>query len=291
MVSGPAYQFYYDEYSGTPNSRPTLFLIIVSLKNQAGYNLLDKRSETETRSIPKPMKSLFPALGLWALLASCTTANPRFSSNSSSAADEYSASEEPITQSLFNDKSASISEEGIQKILAGTYSLPPKLRVAIVQLDNQSRQRYYWSEEQHLKAQQAYLDSFASKFKQSARVVSVAVIPDLLVSKTPTFTNIREAAVRMQADVVVAYHISSDVYTKYRAFSSPNIKAFATTQLLVLDVRTGLIPFSAISTKDALSQKTKEEVGNGEAISRIKNEAVLLTIADIGERISAFLTK
>lgn len=225
------------------------------------------------------------------MLSSCGVSNPCFSSNNSSEAIEYSPSEEPITQSLFNDKTASISEENIQKILAGTYTLPPKLRVAIVQLDNPNRQRYYWSEKQHLKAQQAYLDLFTNKFKQSPRVVSVAIIPDLLVSKAPSFTNIREAAVHMQDDIVVAYAISSDIYTKYRAFSSPDIKAFATTQLLVLDVRTGLIPFSAISTKDVLSQKTKEDVGNAEATGRIKNEAVLLTISDIGERISAFLAK
>jgi PBP1b-binding outer membrane lipoprotein LpoB len=236
------------------------------------------------------MKQLITALGICVLLSSCATANSRFSSNSEAV--DYLPNEEPITQSLFNDKNASISEEGIQKILAGTYTLPPKLRVAMVQLDNQTRpRRYYWNEEPYLKAQQAYLDLFTNTFKQSPRVVSVASIPALLVAQSPSFTSIREAAVRMQADVVVVYSISSDIYAKYRAFASPNIKAFATTQLLVLDVRTGLIPFSAISTKDTVSQKTKGEMDNAEAATRIKNEAVLLTISDIGGRISTFLAK
>ncbi len=238
------------------------------------------------------MKPSITALGICLLLASCTASNPRFSAGSSGPPDDYPPGEEPITQSLFNDKSASISEEGIQKILAGTYTLPPKLRVAIVQLDNQDRlRRYYWNEEPYLKAQQAYLDLFTRKVKQSARVVSVATIPSLLVASSPSFTTIREAAVRMQADVVVVYSISSDIYSRYRAFTSPTIKAFATTQLLVLDVRTGLIPFSAISTRDAVSQKSKAEVDHAEATSRIKDEAVLLTIADIGERMSGFLAK
>jgi hypothetical protein len=57
----------------------------------------------------------------------------------------------------------------------------------------------------------------------------------------------------------------------------------------VLDVRTGLIPFSAIVTKDTLSQKKKEELDYAEAASRIQNEAVLLTINDISEKITAFL--
>jgi hypothetical protein len=56
-----------------------------------------------------------------------------------------------------------------------------------------------------------------------------------------------------------------------------------------MDVRSGLIPFSAISTKDALSQKKKEELENAEAASRVQNEAVLATIKDVGEKIRGFL--
>jgi hypothetical protein len=197
-----------------------------------------------------------------------------------------------ITQSLFNDKASTISEEGIQRILNGTYKLPQQLRVAMVKLENpQARRMYwsYWNDEDYLKTQQSYLDLFSEKFRQSSRVSKLSIIPDLLVSKTPSFTNIREAAVRMQADVVVVYAITSDIYSKYKLFSRPDIKAFATTQLIILDVRTGLVPFSSIVTRDQLAQRTKEELNNTEARSRIMHEAVLLTINETGERITQFL--
>ena len=200
-----------------------------------------------------------------------------------------------ITQSLFNDKTSTISEENIQKILDGNYNLPQQLRVAIVRLENvlQSRRYYwnYWSDEQYLKTQQSYLDLFSEKFKQSSRVINFSIIPNLLISHSPSFTNIREAAVRMQADIVVVYSITSDIYSKYKFFSKPDIKAFATTQLIILDIRTGLIPFSVIATRDILSQKKKEEVDNSEATNRIQNEAVLMTIQDIGQKITEFLNK
>jgi hypothetical protein len=198
-----------------------------------------------------------------------------------------------ITQSLFNDRASTISEENIQKILDGTYKLPHQLRVAIVRLEPTPQlKRYYgnyWSDEQYLKTQQSYLDLLADKFRQSSRVTKFNIIPDLLISKSPSFTNIREAAVRMQADIVVVYAITSDIYSKYKLFSKPDIKAFATTQLIILDIRTGLIPFSTIVTRDYLSQKKKEELDNSEAASRIQNEAVLLTINDIGSKITEFL--
>jgi hypothetical protein len=209
------------------------------------------------------------------------------------AGDSSSNADTLITQSLFSDKASSISEENIQKILDGTYKLPQQLRVAVVKLESkaQTRRHYwnYWSDEQYLKTQQSYLDLFIDRFRQSSRVTTVSIIPDLLISQTPSFTNIREAAVRMQADVVVVYAITSDIYSKYKLFSKTDIKAFATTQVIILDVRTGLIPFSSIVTRDFLSQKKKEELDRAEAASRIQHESVLLTINDIGQKITTFL--
>ncbi|HRO71265.1 MAG TPA: hypothetical protein PK951_12825 [Chitinophagaceae bacterium] len=223
------------------------------------------------------------------LLTACHTTSGL---NSASTAG-YGLNDTLITHSLFNDRASTISEENIQKILDGRYQLPQQLRVAIVRLEpSPQARRYqwnYWSDEQFLKTQQAYLELFTEKFKNSARVTQVSSMPELMISRTPSFTNIREAAVRMQADIVVVYSISSDIYSKYKLFSKSDIKAFATTQLIILDVRTGLIPFSAITTRDYLSQKKKEELDHAEAASRVQNEAVLLTIDEIGNRITSFL--
>jgi hypothetical protein len=234
------------------------------------------------------MKHLSLLIAPVILLAACSTP----SSLSTTRAD-YPVADTIITQSLFNDKASSITEENIQKVLDGNYKLPQQLRVAIVRLGPSAQaKRYYWSywdDEQYLKTQQSYLDLFSEKFKQSPRVTKCSVIPDLLISKSPSFTNIREAAVRMQADLVVVYNITSDLYSKYKLFSKDDIKAYATTQLVVLDVRTGLIAFSSISTKDYLSQKKKEELSHSEAASRVQHTAVLMTINDIGQSISDFL--
>lgn len=217
--------------------------------------------------------------------SSCTTQRPI----AAAANTDYPTGDTLITQSLFNDKAATISEENIQKILDGNYKLPQQLRVAMVGLEPQQQRRYFWNDEQYLKTQQSYLDLFSDKFKQSPRITKLSIIPDLLIAKSPSFTSMREAAVRMQADVVVVYSTTSDLYSKYKFFSKADIKAFATTQLIVLDVRTGLIPFSTIVTKDYISQKSKEELDNAEATQRIQNEAVLLTINEIGEQVTTFL--
>jgi hypothetical protein len=232
------------------------------------------------------MKRISFLISVVILFTSCYTAKP----SEGVASSDYPRVDTLITQSLFADRTSTISEENIQTILDGKYNLPQRLRVAIVRLEpGPQSKRYYWSDEQFLKTQQSYLDLFSHKFKESSRVTKLSIIPELLISKSPSFTNIREAAVRMQADVVVVYSITSDIYSRYKLFSKSDIKAFATTQLIVLDVRTGLIPFSTIITKDVLSQKKKEELDFAEAASRVQNEAVLLTINDIGQQISGFL--
>lgn len=229
------------------------------------------------------MKRIFFMAAIAAGLSACETAKPVAQSPSIAYADTL------LTQSLFMDREATITEEGIRKVLDGTFALPAQLRVAIVRLEGNGPKRYYWSDEEYIKTNQAYLDAFSEIFRQSARVTKLSAMPDLLLSKPPSFTNIREAAVRMQADVAVVYSITSDLYSKYRLFTRPDTKAFATTQLIILDVRTGLIPFSATVTKDYLSPKKREELDVSEARARVQNEAVLLTIHELGQKITAFL--
>lgn len=226
------------------------------------------------------------------VLSSCSVSKPIGQSTQGVSAQGYYKPEPPITKSLFDDKASTISEENIQKILDGNYSLPNNLKVSLVKLEStQNIRNYYWNNEEYLKSQQEYLDLFTTKFKQSERVQKVSKIPDLLISNNPTFTSIREAAVRTQSDIVVIYSINSDLYSKYKLFSKSDIKAFATTQLIILDVRTGLIPFSTICTKEYQSKRQENELNDNEASNRIKNDAVLLTIQEIGERINDFLKK
>ena len=71
-------------------------------------------------------------------------------------------------------------------------------------------------------------------------------------------------------------------------FSKDDIEAFATTQVILLDTRTALVPFTFVSTKDALGQKINLDVDLQETRKRIQSEAVNLTIEDIGEKLVEF---
>ena len=224
-------------------------------------------------------------------IASCRPMRPVASAGNNvyPAAEISQDKDTTILQSLFTDRSSTISEENIQRLLDDNYRLPAALKIAVVRLETSRERRYYWNDEYFQKSQQAYLDSFVVRLRSSRRVALVSPIPSMLITANPSFTTIREAAVRMQCNMVLVYSVNSDYYSRYKVFTSTEIKAFASTELLLMDVRTGMVPFSATVTRDAFTTKKKEDMDYTQARDRVLNEAALASISEVGGRIAGFL--
>lgn len=241
------------------------------------------------------MKNILLLCGSLLLLASCDTARRAYApvpaqQTDNLFTDRFEAMDTLITQSLFIDKQATISEENIQRILISKMMVPDKLRIAIVKLETPSRY-YNWSDEEFIKLQQLYIDRFTSQIKKCPKVERVSVMPGLLAGRNPSVSQIREVAVRMQADMTLVFTTASDVYAKYRLFNRTNVKAFATTQLLLLDTRTGLVPFTEIITRDFLAEKNSADADISETRHRALREAVQLTINELNDKLLAYLNQ
>ena len=203
-------------------------------------------------------------------------------------------SREVITESLFNDKDRTLSEENIQLLLRGKLILPDTLRVAVfkVGMNNRfySNMLYERNYEVSIKGQQNLFDSLTTRLKENVRIEQVHSIPTMMLSTYPNITQLREASVRLQSDILLVYSTTSDIYHHSKVFKKDEIKAFATTELFLLDVRTSLIPFSTVVTKDYLAKEIKGELGV-ETRKRAEQAATLATLMEIGEQIKAFLNK
>jgi hypothetical protein len=199
-----------------------------------------------------------------------------------------------ITESLFNDKDRTLSEENIKTLLDGKLVLPDTLRLAVfkVGMNNHfySNMLYTRNYESSIKGQQSLFDSLAVRLKQNVRVEQVHSIPTMMLSAYPNITQLREASVRLQSDVLIVYSTTSDIYYHSKIIKKDEIKAFATTELFLLDVRTSLIPFSTVVTKDYVAKEIKGEL-NAETRKRAEQEATLLTLLEIGEQVKTFLSK
>jgi hypothetical protein len=147
----------------------------------------------------------------------------------------------------------------------------------------------YWRSEEYLKTQQTYIDTLAGELSKSDRVIEVASIPGVLAPKEPSLPLIRETAVRLQADVIMVLKLTTDVYEKYRFLQSDQAKAYSTCEGFLFDVRTGLIPFSRIITKEYLATQDKSDANFTETMVRAQKEAALLALRDLGQDTVAFL--
>ncbi|MCE2996272.1 MAG: hypothetical protein ACK5RG_04385 [Cyclobacteriaceae bacterium] len=227
---------------------------------------------------------------LTVLLANCTATKPVPYTNPAAGSHD----KETITSSLFTDKESTISELDIQRLLNGKIRLPDTVRVAVFKYGSSSISRYfsYWqSDEEYLRTQQAFVDELIDKVGQSSKVKKVIPVPSLMVTAKPTMTQLRETAVRLQADVLIVYSMTSDIYYKYRLFKKSEAKAFATTETILMDTRTGVIPHSSVITRDKIVMKTQEDLSDEETRKNAEREAIMATLTETGNRIAQFLDK
>ena len=228
-------------------------------------------------------------LGLW--LTGCAT--PRIMTDP--AYQERPA----LETSLFRGDQDFASEDAVQKILSGRVVLPPKAKVAILKYDGTDADRlavayygyYYWRSEAYIKLQQEFLDTVQSKLLSSGRVSEAAALPSLLVPKQPTISMLRQAGVRLQADLLLVYRVTSDVYYEFHLFTKDEVKAYSTVEAVLLDVRTGIIPFTSIATKDLLTQRLSKEVDREEAMKRAQKDATIMSLLTVCNDLTTFLKK
>jgi PBP1b-binding outer membrane lipoprotein LpoB len=222
------------------------------------------------------------------IFASCSTTRPVNYGLEQQQTDK----QEVITQSLFDSQDRTISEQDIQRLLRGKIIIPDTIRIAVFKYASTSMNRYYsynLNDEEFLKTQQSYIDTLVTQLKTSDKVKKVIMVPSIMTSKYPNITQLRESAVRLQADLLLVFSINSDIYYKYKAFQKNEAKAFATCETILMDTRTGVIPHSSVITRENLVSREQEDWTNEETRKRAENGAVILTLLETGKSVSEFL--
>ncbi len=232
------------------------------------------------------------ALGIVSFLALCGCDSTQHIQTSGVVHRAAPESPELITRSLFGDADRTISEEDIQRLLKGRIRIPDTVRVAVFKYSSSSINRYYsnyWNDEEYLKTEQRFVDTLIYCIGQSLKVARVIPVPSLMTKVSPSITQLRESAVRLQADLLVVYALSSDIYYRWRAFKKNEAKAFATCEMIVLDTRTGVIPHSSVVTKDKFVFQVNEDMADNETRKRAERDAILLSLTESGRSVSMFL--
>lgn len=196
-----------------------------------------------------------------------------------------------LSESLFDYKERTLSEEDIRRILDGRIAPRDSVRIAVFNFGG-SVARYNtwrWYDEESLKSQQQLLDTLSWSLTRSRRVQKVILLPSMVTGANPNINQLRESAVRVQADMLLVFSLNSDLYQKYRAFKKDEAKAFATCEVVLMDIRTGVIPHTHVVTKNAQTSKLQGDFTEEEMQKRVLQSASLQALLEAGGRTAAYL--
>ena len=186
---------------------------------------------------------------------------------------------------------AVLTEADVSRLLDASVARPSGGRVAILQVPGATAGSYgYWriGSEADLWAREATVETLRARLLAGA-ASEVSALPALLVPAEASVPALREMAVRLQADALLVFRTSGDLFERYRFFRSNEFKAYATCEALLLDVRTGAIPFTTVVTAEVTTAKQDADFTDADASRRAVEEATLAAIDEMGARVTAFL--
>lgn len=227
-----------------------------------------------------------PAALLLGLL-SLSCASSKTASESYFSSLDYQA-RETLRQSLFREDLSLLSNEEIERILSSKIELPREARLALLQLGGDSHVLVLPAPAGDDGEGDA-LSDLLQRLSSSQRLSSVTLLPSLLVPTNLSAAKLREAAARFQADLLFIYRTPCMQFQKHRFIGTDEAKAYCVAEGILLDVRTGIIPFSAAASATFGALKGPEDLTSYETLHRSQSQAILQALERLADDLLAFL--
>lgn len=191
----------------------------------------------------------------------------------------------PLAGSLFKEDQAVLSNDEIAKILGSKVALPNEGKLAMMRF---GRWQFWtgWSEE-FARLDQEIMDEFTKQLETSPHIGRASLLPSLVSPQQMSIPYLRQAAARVQADMLLVYRTTSSVYSRSAAFRKDRTRAYCTVEAIVLDTRSGIIPFTSIASEDYSAVRTKDELEFSETMARAEQQAIRKAM----QRVAADLVK
>lgn len=180
-----------------------------------------------------------------------------------------------ISNSLFPSDQNLLSNEAIDEILGGTIALPVSAHLAVLPIGR--------------RPDIGIADDLFSSIEESERVDRVSYLPWLLVPRNATMSHLRESAARYQANLLFIYRDTSSTYTNYRFAARDEVRAYSTVEAILLDVRTGIVPFSTLISEEHTLRESSDDFGSAETRRRAHEEAFRLALSKAVIELKDFL--
>ena len=236
----------------------------------------------ESFSITILAEAICASLALF-LLAGCTAP---VSTGLRPDAYYASVSPESAPASLFSGDEAVLSDEAIAKILEFDYQPPALSRVALMPFGRELWSE--WSEELAVASGRMRTDVLG-RLVASSRVYDASYLPSILIPDQKTVPHLREAAARYQADLLLVYRSYCRSFERYRIFAADRAKAYCGVEAVLLDTRTGLVPFTSVALESFEATENEGDLNFRETMLRAQLDATADALAAVVGEIVTYL--
>jgi hypothetical protein len=191
------------------------------------------------------------------------------------------------SDSLFASDNAILADEDVKKILAFRFTPQTLNRISILPIG----QMYWhgWSDDLD-KAGEAVQNALIEKLKKAPSVYDASYLPTLLIPEKKSIGHLREAAARYQADLLLIYKASFKTYEKYKFFSPDKSKAYCNLEAVLLDTRTGIVPFTILVNRTFTAEEQKTDMNFHETIRKAQLQALESALSEVGDEVAHFLS-
>jgi hypothetical protein len=208
-----------------------------------------------------------------------TTARPESYYTRTAQADSAAA--------LFKSEPGRLSDEEIERIINHRLALPKQNRVAILALSGANLWRFY--SDDFVQLSDAVERDFVGTLKSSGRVYDASFLPALLVPENRTVGHLREAAARYQADLLLAYRTRCASFENFRLLAPDETRAYCSVESVLIDVRTGIVPFTSVSVNNVEATKRADDRNMAETIKKNELSAIGKSLGEVAEGLVRFL--
>lgn len=187
--------------------------------------------------------------------------------------------------SLFSGDAETLSDDAIQRILNYKYEPPALSRIALMPFGREVWSS--WSEELAL-ASESLQAKVLDELRASPKVYDASYLPSILVPQNRTVPHLREAAARYQADLLLVYRSYCQSFDRYRLFAADKSRAYCGVEAVLLDTRTGLVPFTTVATRSYDVVENRTDTNFRETMLRAQLDATAAAMGDISTEIVQF---
>ncbi len=188
-----------------------------------------------------------------------------------------------IDASVFAEDTKLISNEAIGAVLDSKVHLPVRSNLAVLRLDYSGA----YGEAHNA----AYLQAIAESLGNGSPAGHVTEVPAILLAgRKLTISRLREAAARLQCELVLVYYVSASQRYTNRFLGKDSTKIYSSVHAMLLHTRTGVVPMTTVIDQEHGAIESRKDRSDWQLRERAQHEATIKALNTLGREISTFMS-